>query len=249
MSHFTIAQRLLTAIFFVLCAYSTEAKKPNETLRFSETVHNFGDIKEENGKVSHTFRFTNTGKQPAVILYARSGCNCVRTEIPKKPVASGQSATITVTYNPDYRPGTFSKEIVVMCADETYTRIHIKGNVIPSKHPITDNYPYEYGHGLYMNFKRMVFATVRAGQEKTMKLRIANNSKKTIDIRFEVKNPEYGVMLPSKTTLRPGEEAVLPVTVRISKDFSGLRVTRIVPIANGARLNPLEVTMNGTLGK
>lgn len=249
MSHFITAQRLLAAILIMLCACSAGAKRPNETLRFNESVHNFGDIREENGKVSHTFRFTNTGKKPVVILYARSGCNCVRTEIPKKPVAPGKSATITVTYNPDYRPGAFSKEITVMCADETYKRIHVKGNVIPCRHPITDNYPYGYGHGLYMNFKRMVFATVRAGQEKTMKLRIANDGQKTINIRFEVSNPEYGVTLPSKSTLKPGEEAVLPVTVRIARDFSGLRVTRIVPIVNGERLSPLEVTMNGALGK
>lgn len=239
--------KLRTILTTFLCATTLliSAQTVNESVKFDEKVHDFGTIEETGGKVSHRFRFTNTGKEPVVMLYARAGCSCVHADVPKRPIAPGKTGYVTVTFNPDYRPGHFSKEIAVVSDGKKFNRIWVKGDVKPGKHPIKENYPYEYGHGLYMNFKRMVFGTIKEGQEKTMKLRFANDYQVGMQLTFEVENPDpdFRVVIPTGHILRAEGDGEMPITVHVNRTFQGERTVNLIPIANGYRLDPLPIVV------
>lgn len=243
----SIQQFIVGVVFLLLSAVAYAESRESERMVFDETTFDFGTIKEEKGKVSHRFKVTNKGKKAVAIVYARSGCNCIRTESPSTPIEPGKSAYITVSYNPKFHPGEFKKEVSVVYGDRSKTTLKVKGKVIGYKHPISERFPYDYGHGLYMNLGRMVFGTVRAGEEKTMKLRFANEGKKSLTVSFTVKDKSAGITVPSKKyTLAPGEEAEIPVTVSVKKPFAGNRTTQIIPVrADGLRLKALEITMTG----
>lgn len=68
------------------------------TIQFEETVHDFGKLKQ--GDVAeHSFKFTNTGKEPLIIENAQGSCGCTVPSYPKEPVAPGASGEIQVKFN------------------------------------------------------------------------------------------------------------------------------------------------------
>lgn len=102
-------------------------------IKFIETAHDFGNIKETSGPVSHEFRFANTGDTPLVILSATTSCGCTSPAFPKEPVEPGDTAILRVTYNPAGRPGEFNKSITVKTNSSkgAKARLRISGVVIP----------------------------------------------------------------------------------------------------------------------
>ena len=84
--------------------------KGKTVLRFDTTTWNFGNIQEVEGKVSHTFHFTNIHTSPVVIEEVISTCGCAIPVYSKQPVKPGHTGTITVTFDPKGRT-TFSLRV------------------------------------------------------------------------------------------------------------------------------------------
>ena len=240
--------RIILSIILLAAAFGVSAQSFNEQLKVDQKIHDFGRISETGGKVSHQFRFTNTGRTNQVIVRGRAGCSCVSIDVPRQPIAPGKTGIVTVTFDPDYRPGHFSKEIVIFSGDNKYNRIWVKGDVQPGDHNIAEELRYDYGSDLYMNLKVMNFAGLKAGEEKTIKLTYGNNSKeKTMRLNFELAepNPDVSVLVPSGALLAPQRKGVLPVTVKPLTDISSPIELKLVPIVNGNRLQPLTITVIG----
>ena len=120
----------LLAGFFLL-PISLLAAGPEIT--FIESIHEFGNVKENGGPVNYDFKFVNTGDSPLVILSAIASCGCTTPTYPEKPVQPGDTATINVRYNPKGRPGEFNKTVVVKsnATKDSRSRVRIKGFVLP----------------------------------------------------------------------------------------------------------------------
>lgn len=111
-------------------AYGASKKKGE--MSFAETVHDFGNIKENGGAVSVEFPFTNTGDANLLIYEAKAECGCTTPDYPQAPIAPGKSGRIKVTYNPLGRPGAFDKVITVRTNGKPgKVRLKIRGTVIP----------------------------------------------------------------------------------------------------------------------
>lgn len=123
---------LLSFIFCIVCVFNAEAK-PTPTITFAEKAYNFGNIHESNGSVTHVFTVTNTGDAPLVILEATASCGCTKPKFTARPIEPGRTGEISVTYNPEGRPGEFTKTIVVKTNDPKNKKVNlnIKGVVIP----------------------------------------------------------------------------------------------------------------------
>ncbi|GEM_PF-564086 len=130
-------KKLLFVLFFVnVCAFaysqtSNENPSRKPVIKFSETTYDFGTINEADGKVSHTYEVTNTGKADLLITDVRGSCGCTVSEWSKTPIAPGKKGVVTVTYNPVNRIGNFNKTITVSNnSDESKVTLSIRGNVI-----------------------------------------------------------------------------------------------------------------------
>ena len=127
-------RRLTLTIMFILAAVAgiMAADKSKAQIKFDETVYNFGNIKEDGGKVTHEFPFTNVGSEPLKITDARAECGCTKPEFPKEEIAPGESGVIKVTYNPLGRPGGFTKVVTVRCTGNPgKVNLKIRGTVLP----------------------------------------------------------------------------------------------------------------------
>lgn len=114
--------------FSIVSAAGTEKGE----MTFTETMHDFGNVKENGGPVSVEFPFTNTGTSNLVVYDATAECGCTTPEYPKAPIAPGKADKIKVTYNPLGRPGAFEKVITVRCnGKKGKVRLKIRGTVMP----------------------------------------------------------------------------------------------------------------------
>lgn len=133
--------RLKTAIIALAAiiasiATAVAADSKSAGIQFAELTHDFGTVHEKNGPVSHTFKFTNTGNAPLVIISAKTSCGCTKPSFPKQPIQPGASSEITVTYNPDGRPGEFDKSVTVRTNVKGRDRkvaLRLLGTVIPKQ--------------------------------------------------------------------------------------------------------------------
>ena len=123
---------ILLLMLIALGASVQAADKNKGQIKFEETVYDFGNIKEDGGKVTHEFTFTNVGKDPVKITDARAQCGCTTPEYPQEEIAPGESGTVKVTYNPLGRPGGFTKTVTVRSTGTPGKVIlKIRGTVLP----------------------------------------------------------------------------------------------------------------------
>lgn len=221
------------------------AQEVNKSVKFEKTIHDFGKILETGGKVTYRFKFTNVGRDTVVMTFARSGCGCVTPSVPKNPVLPGKSDYVTVSFDPEFRPGKFSKEIAVISNGRKYNRIWVNGEVLPGKHSVAKNHRHTLGLNLYSSNRVLNFASVQAGKEKTLDLSLGNNSDKTMDIKFTLsKSPdEFTVIFPARLTLQSQQAQKIPVKLKMLKEFSGEKTVKLFPHIGGKTLNPIEITV------
>lgn len=175
-----------------------------------ERQHDFGVFKEENGKVSCQMRVVNTGTEPLIIVKVQVGCGCTAIDYPQDAIQPGDTAAVTVTYNPSGRPGQFTKQAIV--STNTVTRrtiLEITGNVIPTDATLNKQYPLKAG-ALRISQANIPFGELVKGKNKTLYLSAYNASTDTIvvNVRGE-KNHIKPAMVPD--TVPPARVTALTV--------------------------------------
>lgn len=124
-------KQIIFIFMAILLATGMASAQKKAVISADETSHDFGQIKEADGKVSSTFVVKNTGDAPLVITRVIASCGCTTPEWTKEPIAPGQSGNIKITYDPKGRPGPFAKTISVYSNGKTGSFIlTIRGEVI-----------------------------------------------------------------------------------------------------------------------
>jgi hypothetical protein len=104
-------------------------------IKFDEMAFNWGKIKEGE-KMTHIFKFTNTGNNDLIISDARGSCGCTVPEWPKEPVKAGKSGELKVIFDSKGKAGEQSKTVTVTANTEpSNTVIMIKGSVEGAEEP------------------------------------------------------------------------------------------------------------------
>ena len=124
-------KQIIFIFMAILLATGMASAQKKAVIAADETSHDFGQIKEADGKFSATFVVKNTGDAPLAITRVIASCGCTTPEWTKEPIAPGASGNIKITYDPKGRPGPFSKTISVYSNGKTGSFIlTIRGEVI-----------------------------------------------------------------------------------------------------------------------
>ena len=181
-------KRFFSTLFMALVAVLMIAQEP--VITFEKTEHDFGKIHEENGRVSVVFNFKNEGMAPLVLSNVRASCGCTTPTWTREPVEPGQTGSITVTYNPNGRPGRFQKTVTVTSnATEPTTRVYIKGEVIPKPAKPVNVYTIAVGE-LSMKSKNLDLGTIKKGQTASGELEFANMSKEEHTVALQLNSAD-----------------------------------------------------------
>lgn len=196
---------LLTIIVLCDSAAAAAAEPP---LSFDGTAHDFGRIREQDGPVSHTFRFVNRSAAPVVITAVETTCGCTVPSFSKRPVLAGQGGEITLTYNPADRPGAFSRTADVYDADRcVIATLRIEGTVEPRPRSIEELYPYDAGGGVRMSAVFVPFGYVEHGTPKQSSVEVVNTSRRTVALGIRHTKRSGRLSIKAPRTLAPGGRA------------------------------------------
>ncbi|WP_075601741.1 DUF1573 domain-containing protein [Saccharicrinis aurantiacus] len=203
----------LMALFIVSTTWAQSAKP---SFSFNKTLHDFGAIKEADGKVSYKFTFKNTGAQPLVVHNVRASCGCTTPDWSKQPIAPGASGYVKATFDPKNRPGNFNKTITVTAnTDPGNTVLRITGNVQQREKTLADIYPRELGP-LRLKTSHLSFTKITPQGKKTEEIEVINDSKEAISISFG-RVPNHITITASPAKLAPGQKGKFIASYDASK--------------------------------
>ena len=97
--------------------------------KFDETSYDWGTI-PEGEKMTHIFKFKNTGANDMIISDAHGSCGCTVPEWPKEPIKPGKMSQIKVIFDSKGKAGDQTKNVTVTANTEpTNMVLMIKGKV------------------------------------------------------------------------------------------------------------------------
>ena len=229
---------LLSLLSLLLVGNVSAEELKTAKLVFDSYTYDFGTIREVDGDVTHTFRFTNEGKLPLVITSVGVSCGCTYPQFSKEPLMPGQSSEMKITFDPTNRPGKFEKIISVASNDPRGSaRLTITGTVEGRPRTIQDDYPYSVANGLRIVDRNLVLGTMPRGKTTVESVGIANGGKQPVQIGIDGSSlPAWLTVKPAKTTLAPGERSEIQLTFVASKaDLWGKFQPQFGLIVNGQK--------------
>jgi len=81
-------------------------------VEWASTEFNFGTV-PSGTKVTHQFRFTNTGQNPLVLTRVKASCGCTTPAWSQEPIAPGQEGFIDISFDSSGKSGTQAKSVTV----------------------------------------------------------------------------------------------------------------------------------------
>ena len=230
---------LLVLLFFCDVCAQPGSGSP---LRFDETAFDFGTIREADGKVFHTFRFTNLQPSPILIEEVQTTCGCTAADYPRRPIAPGSFDSIRVSFDPAGRTDSFLKRIrVVSNGGQNVVNLLIKGRVITMLNVETD-FPYMLTPDLLAGGASLSFGLVRQGSEgQEQQIRLYNRSNRTLRLAYGFLNKSGLLRAVMPASIPAGESAVLTVRVTPRKGFYGSITDRLLIRADSVWSRPIRI--------
>ena len=201
---------LLAAMMMSIAAMAQEA-----VITFDKTTHDFGKINEADGRVTTVFEFKNEGMIPLVLTNVRASCGCTTPKWTREPIEPGKTGQITVTYNPNGRPGRFQKTVTVTSnATEATTRLYIKGEVIPKPAQPVDKYPVKMG-ALSLQKNNINLGSIKKNAPKNIEIEYANKTNEPVTVELLYNSAEsYWVPNVTLPTVAPGQTGKIQLSLQ-----------------------------------
>lgn len=240
MKHFFVIVSLIILIF-----QSIQCK---ERIEWINPIYNFGLIHEDEGIKEGEFKLVNLGKSSLLIQRIKTTCGCTTVEFPKDFINEGDTATITIQYNPVRRPGKINKELKVYFdkTDSVYTLKFI-GSVLGSDHTLETQYPYREGN---LRFERLNLKTdtLTKGMKRHLFLEMYNQGLDTISpvLAPDIEtvqchyNPSISIV---QGKIPPGESSTLMIEIDSSK-ISGYGKKNFTPFVKWGHNNQDSIGIN-----
>lgn len=190
----------------------------NSNVQWLNPDYDFGAIAEADGVASGQLRFVNSGDKPFSIISVHTSCGCTTANIPRDPILPGDTAVITVNYDPTGRPGKFEKKVTVNFSDEALSpraSLRIHGVVIGTPKTLQSRYPVDAGI-MRLHSSVIPFGDVRRNTAKSDFVEIYNASTDTISPIWS-NIPPFISVAPLVNVIPPGQQAVYNLM------FSGYR--------------------------
>lgn len=194
---------LLFLMAFTVLIGIQAADKSKAKIKFEETVHDFGNIREDGGAVTYEFKFINEGKDPLKITNATAQCGCTRPEFPKNEIKPGEGGVIKVTFNPLGRPGGFTKIVTVRCeGNPGKVNLKIRGTVVPKD-------SYKKGDLSFVTTTAN-FGEITRGLKSKNQISYYNTGHKTLNPTFS-SDSDALTLSAEPASLNPGEKGILTI--------------------------------------
>lgn len=241
-----VAKAVLTVAVAFACGMSLRAQNSVSTLVFDSYEWDFGRLREEDGKVSHVFTFTNTGRNAVVVERVVPDCGCTAADYSRAPIPPRGKGTVTVTFDPAKIAGRFSKRVTVYSGGgSNRNMITVSGYVVGRQRPIEEEYPVAVVGDLRMEALYAAFGYVENGQAKSVTVGIANGGAAPVRVEISPADTSALVKVAAPEVLQAGERALVTLSydLTVGEPVYGLLSERLVVSADGKKAD-LPFTVN-----
>lgn len=228
-------KRLFFSFFFLCTALSLMAQP---VMKFDSNEHDFGKFKEEAGRQTFEFVFTNTGDAPLVIQNVSASCGCTTPEWTKQPIAAGAKGVVTAIYDPKNRPGAFNKTLTVFSNAKPQTAILIiKGEVIPREKTVEELFTFAVDPVRFES-NHLAFTNIKKTEKKIRVMQVINTSTtESVSITFD-QVPAFLSLKVTPSLLKPGQKGTVEGTYDATKNNTwGHESSLIKVVINGKAQN------------
>lgn len=195
------------ALIIIMCI-APAVGRAEAAVRWVETVHNFGAFAEETGPVTCEFKMVNDGPGAASIVAARATCGCTQPKYSVRSLAPGDTASLSVTFDPQGRPGRFTKQIYVETSGTPHKqKLEITGVVIGAGETVARRFPVDLGP-LKLATGGIMLGEVTKGHLKTVYTEGYNRSADSLRVTV-TRHPDFVEVIPSPAVAAPGEQITL----------------------------------------
>lgn len=202
-------------------------------ISFNEKAHDFGKLKEADGKVTHKFEFVNTGSSDLIIQNVAASCGCTAPRWTREPVPPGAKGYVAVTYISAGRPGSFRKYVTVISnSNPGSVRLTIAGEVEPKPRTIEDDYHFAMGP-MRLKSNHLAFGNLKNTATTEKRLEVINNSKEDVEVAFQ-RVPKHVVITMEPALLKPKQKGVIVATYSaLLRNDWGFVIDRMLLDING----------------
>jgi hypothetical protein len=218
-------------IFALITSCLLGQQSDSALLVLSVNSYDFGRISIDNGIVSHSFVFRNSGNKSLKINNVRTTCGCTVPSWTTEDVKPGDEGYIKVDFDPAGSTGPFHKTIQILSnASNTNMFLTISGIILPAlkKEELKFNIGELSTKTNYLNFGYLY-----KGSTGIELLTVANLSSKTMNINF-MDMPPHIRALAIPDILEPGQYGQIEVQYCTEKtDDWDMKTDKIDIIING----------------
>ena len=183
------------------------------TMTVKNDVVNMGELTYQQPRTA-TFELTNSGTAPLQLTSVKPSCGCTSVEWPNSPIAPGQSAKITATFDARML-GYFQKEIEVMTnAGTEPVYLTLQGRVVATATNVEGDFPVDMGD-VRLSTNTISFDNVNRGDRPEAHLYVLNNTRASIKPQL-MHLPTYLTSTYQPETLAGGR--VGHITLRLNSD-------------------------------
>ncbi|WP_299254898.1 DUF1573 domain-containing protein [uncultured Cytophaga sp.] len=190
----------------VCCLTSIHAQTIKEIghLEFSDTLINFGSLKEEQGMVSYTFKFVNLGPEHFFIEDVEPSCGCITPDYPTDTILAGEKGEVVLYVDLVNHPGVFKQKVVLKGnASKEPINLYVQGYVTPSPQPLPEwerTSSFKYGN-FYLQKNYANYGAITTKNPVHIEIPIYNAGEKSLSLQLDkMKLPAHyrAVLLPTK---------------------------------------------------
>jgi len=222
-------KKIVSIFLLGILFYNTNAQVRTAKVSFKKLIHDFGTIKEADGKVHYKFEFTNTGQVPLIITNVEASCGCTTPNWTKTPILPSKNGFVDAEFDPSNYQN-FDKSITVHSNGEPSSIVlRIKGEVIPKEKSMTDIFAFNIGE-INVKGKNIAFSTVET--TKTISFEFYNNTDKSIKLEF-LNLPSYIKIDKKSKNIKSRQVASFQFTANTKGETKGFKKNLIDLKING----------------
>lgn len=197
----------LTLLLFNVCYINNiqaQTIKEIGNIEFSDTLINFGSVKESQGMLSYTFKFVNLGPEHFYIEDVEPSCGCVSPDYPTDTILAGEKGEIILYVDLINHPGLFNQKVAIKGnASKEPIYLYVQGYVTPSPQPLaewerTSSFKY---NAVYLQKNYANYGSITTKSPVHIEIPIYNAGEKALTLQVDkMKLPPYlkAILLPTK---------------------------------------------------
>ena len=217
-----------------------------EQLVAEHDTYDLGNLSEDDEPVSHTFTLRNVSGKSVSIQRVRTTCGCTSAAFDSTAIAPGATTKVTLTYDPEDRPGTIDVNAYVYLADgskQPTARLSLYGEVHDSD--VWSHLPQTMST-LRVKRKEVTISELPATGKPSVRIACANSGERPLRLKASML-PAYATFRTEPEVIAPGTEADIIVTIDVAKLPKRGDTLRFPMLIEGIAGRPSERTIYITI--